>query len=512
MAEQPSSWAFRYVAELGTTTDEVRPICEAAPLEVTGGYIPVGEFVWTAPELANPASKAVPYLPLQDQVVYGPYIRIRWSLPLDITGEFEWDGRIRILRGGQGFIRDAESTAAVTLVDFGVGDYGYSWDAGIREVLGGSDNSLAYIDHDIVEAGRPWYYTIFFGNGVNSRWALSQAYCLGRAYAYTNNVDGTSQHGEFLYGRIPPAIRSVDRSQGDLALYRIIQAFGRMFDLAKDELDQHLHRWDLERTDAGNIPYLDDLLGWPTGYERSEDLRRVETAQAVTIWKSKGTAASIELALQTATGWDVSLVQGRPWVITTFTEALDPEVPPSGWVEEDDGVWAEIVQAVPVQKTFDPNDPAHLSVNRPRTSRDGLCYTPTVEEESPFGTGQRWQNLNGVLIKAEPVAGVSGALLFAAIRRIGELIPYLLPYYAAVELQVALTDSESLSLFGSDSYADILGAYALEEWAYVAESAITDSTPDLTVLFTYPAPSSPELHVTGSLDHRTFHGWLGMVM
>ncbi len=171
------------------------------------------------------------------------------------------------------------------------------------------------------------------------QWVFSPAASHAKSFPLETNVDidgnPSSFHGEFLFEALPRGTKIQDYKFANDTSYRLMNIVGRMFDAIKEE--SFVHRalmYDIDDVDAQFIPYIDWLLAWPTNYELPSNRRRVETRNAVPLWKSKGTIDALELALQTITNWDISIYEGRKWVLTTsparpYDSALPPSTPGS---------------------------------------------------------------------------------------------------------------------------------------------------------------------------------------
>ena len=98
----------------------------------------------------------------------------------------------------------------------------------------------------------------------------------------------TSAFGQQMFDYFPRGIRIKDKSEANDTLYRLCQIFGKPLDEIKERLDQFsAKRFDPNEVDAAFIPYIDNLLGWPTNFELSEGRRRYETGDAINVWKAK---------------------------------------------------------------------------------------------------------------------------------------------------------------------------------------------------------------------------------
>jgi hypothetical protein len=179
--------------------------------------------------------------------------------------------------------------------------------------------------------------------------------------------------------------------------------------------------------DAAFIPYIDQLLGWPTNFELGELRRRRETLNAISLWKAKGTNNAFELALQELTGWNIELYKGYDYVITTATveDTLDANTAPTGWVVAEDGVWADQVNDIVFNGTPDLSG----VVNFTDGSKDNL-FRVMFDSSS-------WVNTYGVLVYM--INSISDSSLPAELAKdkIVRLLDYLAIHYANFDVQRA---------------------------------------------------------------------------
>lgn len=494
------SWQFTFVSIFGASTERVIGLAASVPLVVEKNNVPVGQ---NANTLENP------------RTVLGPYLLIRWGIPSD-TVDYTFTGRVRIQRKSREFSRDVTDpdNATATLVA----------DVDLSAIIGSvardsylDDQTL--IDHDVGTPGRVWYYTIFYEVTINAiaedRWACSPDASHARAYAYRNDVDGDgnaiSRHGQIMYDLLPRQWRILDFREGGEAVFRLLQIFGRLFDQLREDVEHHFNFFaDPENVDAALLPYIDWLLAWPTNFELPENARRRETTQAATLYKAKGTIDALQLALQTVTGYQVTIVEGWKWLMTSFDRnrlPLDPTAQPLDWNEPTDGVWPDLVNATPFPKTLERLGTSIAAVVGTRT--DKLTYTLSREIVVPTGVGWPWQNPNGVLIILRPVEGVSDALPATVVAKVNRIAPLFAMHYAAFAIQLKFDDSEFLTSLNSDGddYQDSLN-YQTEEFLpalNLNSDNHLDVTPDLCHLYSYPHPDFPLQSVSNSIVFRTPH-------
>lgn len=472
MAERlPDAWQFSNVSIIGKETQSIQGLYEVGPLRVSRENLPVG---------SNAGSAAFPL------TVTGRYLRVAWTLPQDLVGIFEWSGELVIRRKTREFCRDFTDTSADTL-------FSMTYDIG-AVTRGEYFDDLALLDQDVGEVGTVWYYTVFVKNSLTGLWAYSPAFSIARDFVISNEVgsDGqaVSRHGSRLFLDQPRKVRRLDETDGSGALKRLLEVFGRVFDGIKDAADQSLSAYDVDQVDAGKLPFIDWLLAWPTNFEFPELARRIETSNIVTLWKSKGSKEALELALQTITRWNVTVHEGWKWVLTTAIpgELLDAAAPPADWNGATDGVWADLVNALPKNTLFDPTVP--MAAGMKGTLEDRLCRTPDLQRKYPTGVGFWWQNPNGVLLELEEVPGVSVELSNVLIQKVLRIAPMFATYYAAfIIFLIPVTSEEAVQLFGSDGFDDAADISTDEAVLLFEAAAITETTsPDIAYLMTYPQP------------------------
>lgn len=412
------SWQFAFVREVGSGTKAVSHLGFSSPLKVEISNLPEGS------------------VPQEDQpltTVTGDHIRVMYALPNDPEG-YTLTGNVRVLKKTKEFPRGYADTQAKVLVEENIG------------ALSLNEYKL-YLDHEVSAERSIWYYTVFYeATDVNDQtiWLFSPINSHGRGFALSSEE---SKFGQQMFDYFPRGIRVKDHSEAEDTLYRLCQILGKPLDEIKERIDQFSSkRFNPSDVDAAFIPYIDNLLGWPTNFELSEGRRRYETADAVNIWKTKGTNDAFELVLQRITGWDVELYQGYNYVISTatFEDALDPNNPPVGWDEQTDGVWADQVNSVPFNGTPDLSN-----------SNQGYFPGATANPFRVINDGSSWVNIFGVLVAlTTPLSEGTPLLQGLARQKISRLLDYLAVHYANFSIQVADVYSEPLVLTTSDSFED----------------------------------------------------------
>jgi len=195
-------------------------------------------------------------------------------------------------------------------------------------------------------------------------------------------------------------------------LERFLSIYGVLFDGIKTTLEGVLDGYDPEVVDADWLPYIDSLTNWPTDRRLTVDQRRIETANAVAIWKEKGKYGSIRSLIENISGWDVEIFSGWRYVLFSNDEVGTPDT--SSVIVPDIG-----------------------------THADTLRYTNTLLD---------WHGLNGVLIILTPVDSTESALIRAYVSKIFEMVSRLLPVWANTQILVTtpLFEENLLALIDED--------------------------------------------------------------
>lgn len=447
------SWQFSFVREIGEGTKSVPNLGYRSPLKV---------------EISGLTSGSAPNEDFPQIVTSSDHIRVSYSMPVDPQG-YTLTGRVKILKKPKEFPRGYLDSLASVVVDE---DY-----SNVLNTLD-RDEYFIFIDEQVTSSRIIWYYTVFYeatdGNGATI-WLFSPINSHDRGFALDS---GLSAFGQQMFDYFPSGIRTKDKSEGEDTLYRLCQILGKPLDEIKERLDQFSDkRFKPNDVDAAFIPYIDNLLGWPTNFELREGRRRFETEDALNVWKVKGTNNAFELVLQRITGWNVELHEGYNHIVTTATpeDALDANTPPTGWVEATDGVWADQVNASPFNGTPDLSNPDHNyfpgSLNNPfRVIHDSST----------------WLNMFGVLVQlTSPLSEGSPLLRNLAQEKIDRLLDYLAIHYANFKVQVADIYNENLILNGLDSFSDENIRGVDESGELVITESISDET-ETGVLYTYP--------------------------
>lgn len=430
------NWQFAFVKEIGSSTVWVTSLGWAYPLNV---------------QFSNLTEGSKPFEEMPTQLVVGDHIRVYYAIPADVTGaelsngasDFTLTGRVKILKKTKAFPRAVYDTQAIEVVNE---DFSTTLGSITR------DEPFLYIDHELEGSNKPiWYYTVFYEGVTEAQetlWGFSPIYGHGRAFSLNS---GESEYGLKAYEYMPRAHKVLDTRKYSRQLYRFLQVLGKPLDEISERLERFLQtKADPSKVDASLLPYIDQLLGWATNFELSEERRRFETSSAVSIWKTKGSNDALELALQNITGWNVEFIEGYRYVLTTATpqDILDASTPPIGWDSQTDGDWASLVNSMPFNGTVDFTTTVDIS----GTDTQNTCVIPDFSEDG-------WIEPRGVLVDLYADGG--NILPFDVMEaKVSRLLGLLGIYYARFKLNVRLlvvedSYSEQLALNYTDALTDL---------------------------------------------------------
>ena len=400
-------WQFAFVGESYAGTESVPSLGRNVPLRVEVSNLPDGT------ELIADDNNS--------HTVSGDHLRVYYAIPNNPEG-YALTGKVYIKRKLKEFPRAYDDPKAKTVLSLPNANIGSVTREEYRLKLDQQD------DIDSTKAD-VWYYTIFYEatDTDNNTWIYSPLNGHDRGFALKNL--STSTFGDQLFRYFPSGLRVVDKKEGNDTLYKLSQIFGRVIDEVSERLDQFSQKRFLPmEVDAAFIPYIDQLLGWPTNFELGELRRRRETLNAISLWKSKGTNNAFELALQELTGWNVELCKGYDYVVTTATveNTLDPNNAPTGWVQQEDGVWANQVNDIVFNGTPD------LSGSSPPFTQGSKDNNFRVMFDSTS-----WVNTYGVLVYMVAALSSSALPQDLASAKIVRLLDYLAIHYANFEVQQA---------------------------------------------------------------------------
>jgi|11BtaG_2_1085332.scaffolds.fasta_scaffold17128_2 phage tail-like protein len=473
------SWQFAFVRELDTDLTQISNIGIKSPLKCEASNLPVG-------------SKPIEEQPTQ--VVSGNHIRVFWSVPSNPQG-YTLTGKVKVFRKTKEFTRFLSNTQAVLVID---------QDLSTTIELVERDYLFLHLDEQDLVLGNTYYYTIFWEvthteTSITS-WAFSPINSLDRAIVLDSSE---SVHGGKLYEYMPIGVRQEDVKNGDSYLYKLLSVLGKMFDEFKERLDTFEDKkYKIDEMDAHLIPYIDQMLGWPTNFELGELRRREETNNIVDIWKGKGANNSVELALQTLLNWDVEIVQSKDYILTTATgeERYYESSAPTGWDDSVDGNWQALREALPRNTMPDFSDRVILR----NSLNDNYRVMNDFSEDA-------WKSIYKIVVELINPSSTGRPLLGNLVKqKIRRMLPYLLIHYADFGLlsRESYSDSGEIGATESTSYYP----YRPTAESYELQATENSLATGLDILYTWQnsAPQNSANNVLWSLPltssiNRTFH-------
>lgn len=247
-------------------------------------------------------------------------------------------------------------------------------------------------------------------------------------------------------------------------LERFTAIFGSVFDSMKTEVERLLGNYQVEDCDSSLLPYIDALLGWPTNFDLDERHRRQETLAAVTLWKRKGRKDALTAFVEGIANWNASAHDGWPFVMMSNTARCTTPVPAT------------------VQHSY------------MGTLLDTLFYTPTQ---------QSWHCLNGMVLRMEPIAGITPELSSITMAKIEREAPKLIASWALLGMIVVLLDEEEVDSIPAEDSPDALYNY---EGAVVSPGEVYADTWGPETLLMVSNESS---RTSNNVHVRTHHAGLG---
>ena len=112
-------------------------------------------------------------------------------------------------------------------------------------------------------------------------------------------------------------------------LERFLSLFGTVFDSIKTDIERLLDNYDVADVQIELLPYIDALIGWDTNFELTGGQRRLETLNAVNLYKRKGRPDATETFVENIANWDVTLHEGWHHVFFSNTESCKTPIPAS---------------------------------------------------------------------------------------------------------------------------------------------------------------------------------------
>lgn len=411
------TWQFGEVEPTGATTSHAKGLCKSCNIEIESLPYPDGYSILSGLSQGDTISVA------------SPAVVIRLGLPSD-TDLFELTGAVKVVFTQTHFSRDVNDATD---------------DNSVSLVLPSAErDSVKYaLSFNNCAEGYIYYATVFYETTAGV-WAYDAYYGIDRVM-----VRGKmGAWGKRLFELMPRYTRYIDTQNQD-SLYKLMTLIGCAFDDIEPLIANLNNAYDVETIDASLLPYIDRLLGWPTNFELSEELRRAETLQAVSLFRAKGSARALELVIQRTLGWDVEIYSGRDYVLTTNKAPL-PTQPPDDWVEgeiDPDSTLPVDQQATGIWSSMRSTGLATWS---PRDSASIFSPLSTVML-LPATSG--WKNINGVLVRIFENESARVGLTSVAIKKINNLLNLFIPAFADAYFMITSKYAESLRLNISDEFS-----------------------------------------------------------
>lgn len=367
--------------------------------------------------------------------IEGFAIRIEYSVPTPAEAP-DWGRRLRILRKQGEWPQSWDDAGAQVLVD------------DVYPALSGD----YWIEQTGLEAGTIYYYALF-AQRIDGAWINDVKLNRGSAYPYDRwgAVD-------YMFGTLPRGFRSEDAAVGHL--YQFLSILGALVDNIKTDAEHLLTLMEIDAIHDDLIQLLDKKLGWPTWHAAGGLQRRVETSQAVDLYKLLGREVSYEQMLEGISDWEATIVEG--WRYVFFSNDRFGS------------------------KTPDMTDPDNIRL-RGRID-DVLKYT---------NDGNGWHAVTGLGFFLEEILGISGPFTSETVDRVRELIEWGKASYVTYGMIMTPMTEESVSL-ASD---------VIEEWeellTYLIDQLIEEfgwTTTDWTLF-----ESNDAACTTTTLTDRVFH-------
>lgn len=395
----PNKWQFRSVDAYANNGYLLDGFCEATPALIESFPYPAGH---------QERSGFGGYIS-----VVAPCVLIKFGLPDDPDG-FTLTGKARVLLSETHFPRDPEQ------------DY--------REYTLVERNSVKYAHSEPRVKDTILYVSVCYETDTGA-WLFDPTYAM-------ESVVIKGEHGVWgdrLFNLMPRYMRKVDVDNND-ALARLMGVFGLAFDDVQSLLNTMKHSYDPSLVDAKYLPYIDRLLGWGTNFELSEELRRIETIEAVSLFKAKGSTRALELVMQRTIGWDVEVYLGRDFVLTTNKLSLGSA--PADWIEG---------EADPNATTSPSEQNTGIWGNTARTfatwsDRDSVPINSTNSTIMLLPSTNGWKNINGVLVRLIEGTGARVSITNTVVKKIKNLLTLFVPSYADVYFVITSQTNESVLL------------------------------------------------------------------
>jgi phage tail-like protein len=227
---------------------------------------------------------------------YGHAIKVQVDIPdLHLVGSY-WARELIILRKSGEWPQNEDDSGATVVLH-----KAYPTIGSITETI---------IDLDLAPLN-DYYYALFEKKTDNS-WVNDMV--LGRGSAYPYDRWG---FGDYIYSSLP---RGWQRSDNTQDLYNFCQILGAILDDTKTDVEYLRSLFEISNIHEDLIPYLDAKIAWPTWYYAGGLKKRTDTANAVELYKLRGTAGGLESSIEAVSQWDASIIEG--WKYVMFTNGL----------------------------------------------------------------------------------------------------------------------------------------------------------------------------------------------
>jgi phage tail-like protein len=279
----------------------------------------------------------------------------------------------------------------------------------------------------------------------------SQVNCLNSGIPNKLYEPLDSKLGLKLFNKIPAYLKKEDEKNGN-ATKKILNILGRTLDDLETKVNQLKNSYNPNTVSADKLPYIDNLLGWETNFELSEQIRRFETNLAIDVYKTKSTTRSIELILQEILGWNVEIQEGYPFVFSLNQTPYELLSKPIDWNDNTDGNWEELKANSPISTTYNL-DMGQINIG---STFSPIAILPSFTDMKDVSSNN-FQNLNGVLIKLYPLPNRKVKLGRDLLDKLNSLLPQLLVHYADYFISIQDVFDETFALGITDQFDDFLG-------------------------------------------------------
>lgn len=351
------------------------------------------------------------------------------------------------------------------------------------------------------------YFTLLYEVnlvGVQSDpfYIYSQINCLNSGVANKLYEPLESKLSLNLFNRLPAYLKKEDEKNGN-ATKKLLNILGRTLDDQQTKINQLKNTYDPNKVNADKLPYIDNLLGWETNFELSEQIRRFETKTVIDLYKSKSTTRSIELILQEILGWNVEIQEGYPFVFSLNQKPYELLAKPDDWNDSTDGNWLELTGNSPMSITYSM-DMGEINIG---STFSPIAILPSFSNAKDTSSNN-FQNLNGVLVKLYPLPNRRVKLGRDLLDKLNILLPQLLVHYADYFISIQDVFDESFNLGITDQFDDFLGYINSETLGFKSKSATLTPETSMVLFETWGGAYDSLLN---DRLYRLFHNAMGIV-